>query len=168
MATRRLAPGSPHACDGARTGDRGERRPDPGRRRFHRHFTFPSAPANAFRLDGSTWDIPGYDNAEAFVARLASRGLVAADRVVTELLQGEPARLSKRAVERRVRRATGLTQGQIRQIERAKHAVTLLEEGSSILDAVARAGYADQPHLNRSLRRFMGRTPGQIVAERAR
>src|SRR5581483_5960200 len=120
----------------------------------------------AFRLDGATWEIPDYENADVFVNRLANRGLIATDRLVTDVLQGEPARLSKRSIERRIRRATGLTFGHIRQIERARDAVALLEQGVSILDTVARAGYADQPHLSRSLRRFMGRTPGQIVAGR--
>jgi methylphosphotriester-DNA--protein-cysteine methyltransferase len=59
--------------------------------------------------------------------------------------------------------ATGLTLATIRQIKRARLAVTLLEQGVSILDAVNHAGYADQPHLTRSLKRYIGQTPAQIV-----
>ena len=129
-------------------------------------FTFARGVAGSFRLDGSSWDIPDYDNAEVLVDRLARRGLVASDPLVTDLMQGKTAELARRSVERRVRRATGLTLGRIRQIERAKAAAALLERGATILDAVARAGYADQPHLTRSLQRFVGRTPGQIVAQR--
>jgi len=131
-----------------------------------RDHTFPPGVAGSFRLDGSTWDFPDYDNAEVFVDRLARRGLIASDPLVTDLLQGQPAELTRRSVERRVRRATGLTLGRIRQIERAHDAAALLEQGATILDTVARTGYADQPHLTRSLRRFVGRTPGQIVAQR--
>ena len=68
-------------------------------------------------------------------------------------------------MERRVRRATGLTVGVIRQIERAHDATRRLDAGSSISDAVADAGYADQAHLTRSLKRFMGQTPGRMVQE---
>jgi methylphosphotriester-DNA--protein-cysteine methyltransferase len=50
----------------------------------------------------------------------------------------------------------------IRQIERARYATNLLREGTSILDAVQRAGYYDQAHLTRSLNRFIGQTPEQI------
>ncbi len=46
---------------------------------------------------------------------------------------------------------------------RARHARTLLQQGISILDTVEQAGYADQPHLTRSLKRFMGQTPAQIL-----
>jgi methylphosphotriester-DNA--protein-cysteine methyltransferase len=56
-----------------------------------------------------------------------------------------------------------LTHGTFAQIERAQQAVNLLERGLSIADAVYQAGYADQPHLTRSLRRFMGQTPAQIL-----
>jgi len=58
--------------------------------------------------------------------------------------------------------ATGLTHGCLRQIERARLAVSLLRSGSPILDVVHDAGYFDQPHLTRSLRRLTGQTPRQI------
>jgi AraC-like DNA-binding protein len=49
------------------------------------------------------------------------------------------------------------------QIERAKRAVALLAQGVPILDAVEHAGYSDQPHLTRSLKRFFGKTPAQLL-----
>jgi methylphosphotriester-DNA--protein-cysteine methyltransferase len=51
------------------------------------------------------------------------------------------------------------------QIERARYATTLLKQGVSILDSVELAGYADQPHLTRSLKRYIGQTPAQIISE---
>ena len=61
-------------------------------------------------------------------------------------------------------RATGLTRGAIRQIRRAERAVDLLGRGVPALDVVRLAGYADQPHLARSLQRFVGQTPTRIAA----
>jgi methylphosphotriester-DNA--protein-cysteine methyltransferase len=49
------------------------------------------------------------------------------------------------------------------QIERARYATNLLREGVSILDTVHQAGYFDQPHLTRSLRRRIGQTPAEII-----
>jgi AraC-like DNA-binding protein len=66
-------------------------------------------------------------------------------------------------VQRRFLRATGLTHGALCQIESAQKATALLEQGVSILDTVELVGYADQPHLTRSLKRFVGRTPAEIV-----
>jgi len=56
-----------------------------------------------------------------------------------------------------------LTHGAVCQIERARQALALLQQGISILDTVDQAGYADQPHLTRSLKYFIGQTPAQIV-----
>lgn len=64
-------------------------------------------------------------------------------------------------------RTTGLTHGAARRIERARYATTLLQQGVPILDAVHEAGYFDQPHLTRSLKRFIGQTPAQIMGKAA-
>ena len=93
------------------------------------------------------------------------KGLVARDLVVEAALQGQQTDLSLRSVQRHIRSTTGLTHAVIKQIERARQAVSLLEAGMAILDVVEHAGYADQPHLTRALRRFIGHTPARIVRE---
>jgi hypothetical protein len=128
-----------------------------------RSLTLPPATSASFWLDGSAWELPGPDNADVFVDRLAGAGLLVRDPVASAALQGDVDALSTRSVERLVSRATGLTQGAIRQIRRAERAVELLSRGVSPLDAARQAGYADQPHLTRSLKRFVGQTPSQIV-----
>ena len=70
--------------------------------------------------------------------------------------------MSLRARQYRVLRSTGLSQRTIRQIKRARFAATLLKRGTPILDTVTEAGYSDQPHLTRSLKRFIGCTPAEI------
>jgi methylphosphotriester-DNA--protein-cysteine methyltransferase len=66
-------------------------------------------------------------------------------------------------VQYRFLHATGLTNKTIHQITRARQAYDLLWRGVSILDTVAEAGYADQPHLTKSLKRYFGQTPAQIA-----
>ena len=44
-----------------------------------------------------------------------------------------------------------------------ERAVDLLGRGVPALEVVRLAGYADQPHLTRSLKRFVGQTPSQIA-----
>jgi hypothetical protein len=131
-----------------------------------RSLTLPQATHRSFWLNGSAWEYPGPDNADAFVDRLVRAGLLVHDPVAAAAaaLQGDVTGLSTRSVERRVSRATGLTRGAVRQIRRAETAVELLTQGASALDVAHGAGYADQPHLTRSLKRFIGQTPSQIVA----
>ena len=127
-------------------------------------LTLPRATRTSFWLDGAGWELPGPDNADVFVDRLVRAGLLMHDPVVPAALRGEVEGLSTRSVERRVSRATGLTRGAIVQMQRAERAVELLCRGVSPLDVAVQAGYADQPHLTRSLTRFVGRTPSQIAA----
>ena len=123
----------------------------------------PEATGNAFWLHGSVWQLPDFNNVETFVDRMVRDGLLVHDPVVPTVLQDQSPDVSLRTVRRRFLRATGLTHGEIRQIERAQQAAMLLEQGAPILDAVFAVGYADQPHLTRSLKRFYGQTPAQIV-----
>jgi hypothetical protein len=126
--------------------------------------TLPEASRGAFWLHGTTWEFPRYESAEDFVGRLVREDVLRLDPVVSAVLQDQPPRdVSFRTVRRRFLNATGLTQGAIRQIERAVQAAELLSQGVPILDVVYMAGYADQPHLTRSIKRFMGQTPAQLL-----
>lgn len=129
----------------------------------HHSLHLPTTKDGRFWLEGDAWEIPSYDNAEAFVARLAKRGLLAIEPAVEAAIEGDPQLLSRRSVQRRFLRATGLTHVQFRKIERARHAVELLRDGKGILDAVHDAGYFDQAHLTRSLKYLIGQTPSKIL-----
>ena len=130
-----------------------------------RELTLPLASDRSFWLDGSAWELPRPDNADVFVDRLVRAGLLVHDPVASAALHDDVDGLSPRSVERRVARATGLTRGTIKQIERAERALDLLSRGVPAPEVARRAGYADQPHLTRSLKRFVGVTPSQIGAE---
>ena len=127
----------------------------------------PEAASSRFWLNNMVWQFPDFDNVETFVDRLVREGVVIQDPVVSAALQDRPLDVSPRTVRRRFIHTTGLTPVSIRQIERAQQAAALLEGGESILDAVYEAGYADQPHLTRSVKRFIGQTPAQIAGMNA-
>ena len=126
-------------------------------------MTLPNSGTTSFRLGGTSWDFPDFENAEFFVQRLVREGLLARDPVVHATLQGQLRDVSARTTRRHFARTTGLTLTAAGQIERARHAATLLLKGSSIPDVVYEAGYFDHPHLTRSLKRYIDRTPAQLV-----
>jgi len=123
----------------------------------------PDAGSQSFWLQGSAWQFPDFENADAFVDRLVRDGLLVREPVVDAALQGQLKDLSVRTAQRHFLRTTGLTQSAVRQIERARYATTLLQQGVSIRDAVYEAGYFDQAHLTRSLKYFIGQRPTQIM-----
>jgi hypothetical protein len=128
-----------------------------------RDLNLPPAGSTSFWLDSSAWELPSYDNADTFVSRLVAAGLLVHDPLIEVALREQPPILSRRTVQRRFLRAIGLTHQGVFQIRRARQAAGLLQRGVSILDAVEQAGYADQPHMTRALKHFMGQTPAQII-----
>jgi AraC-like DNA-binding protein len=125
-------------------------------------ITLPEASSNSFWLHGSAWELPTFENADVFIDRLIRQEIVVRDPVVEATIQGHTPDLSIRSLQNHFLQATGLTYKTIQQIERARSAVSLLEQGTSIFDTAFELGYFDQSHLTNSLKRFMGKTPAQI------
>jgi AraC-like DNA-binding protein len=135
----------------------------PGRLRDRNDVTLPDATRHSFWLNGSAWEYPTFDNAETFVKRLVQKGIVLRDTAIDAALRDERRALSVRSEQRRFLRATGITRGTVRQIERARYAANLLRQGAPILDVVDLAGYFDQAHLTKSLKCRIGQTPVGIA-----
>ncbi len=122
----------------------------------------PDVTDRRFWLDGSQWETPHPDDAEALVNRLFHAGVIAHDRLISEALRGERPVTTERTLERRFRATTGLTQGAVRQIERVRTAALLLTSGETPGDVIDKLGYYDEPHLADALRRYVGRTARQL------
>ena len=97
--------------------------------------------------------VPVYDQLDDFVDQLVRSGVVATAPI---------AAVSHRDRQRKMKRYTGLTPKQIEQAARVDHALELLSQPLSFADIAARAGFADQPHMNRDFVRFVGHTPREL------
>jgi hypothetical protein len=137
----------------------------PTRDLLDQEITLPGAVRRSFWLNSTSWQFPDFENADTFVDRLAREETLIHDPVVGDVLKGHVPAIAPRTVRHRFLRATGLTRGQIVQIERAQEAAALLRSGISILDTVDQCGYFDQPHLTRSLKQWVGYTPAQIIRD---
>jgi hypothetical protein len=135
----------------------------PTRKIRDKETLLPTAGGQSFWLHGSTWQYPDYENVETFVERLAREEALRRDPVVEGALRGRNPEMSPRTLRHRFSQATGLSQGHIYQFERAQRAEELLRQGVPIVEAVFEAGYYDQAHLTRSLKRFIGHTPAQVA-----
>ena len=119
-----------------------------------------------FWLCDLRWEIPSFDNAEDFVARLALAGVIAREHSVEAVMEGDVGWMSQRSVQRRFVMTTGMTLSGFQQISRARHAAALLVDGWTVLDASYEAGYYDQAHMTKSMGRLIGTTPGRLIRER--
>lgn len=125
--------------------------------------TLPADNGRTFLLQGQAWEVPGFENAEGFVARMIRQGLVVRDYAVEAILDGDPT-FSQRTGQRHFLSATAITLSTFKQIQRARFAANLLRQGVSIGDTVYEAGYFDQAHMTRSLIRLIGQTPAKVAA----
>jgi AraC-like DNA-binding protein len=128
-----------------------------------RETIIPQAADKKFWLNSSVWQFPDFENADTFVNRLAHQEILLHDPVVSAALQDQPQEIAARTLRHRFLHATGTTRNHIYQVERARRAAALLEQGMAILDVVAELNYFDQPHLTRALKQWVGYTPAQII-----
>jgi AraC-like DNA-binding protein len=126
----------------------------------------PEANHRSFWWKGGTWERPTYENAEGLVARLAREDLIGRETLVDGALQGGAGAVSLRTLQRRFYLATGQPRRAVRQIEQARRAAVRLREGVTPADVTHELGYYDQPHLTRSVRRYLGRTPAELARPR--
>ncbi|GAB3811230.1 helix-turn-helix domain-containing protein [Micromonospora zhanjiangensis] len=112
--------------------------------------------------------VPRWGELEEFVDDLLAVGVLVADEDVRRALGGDYSGLARRTWQRKFREVTGLSPSQVKQLRRARHAYVLLQSGMPAAEAAAVAGFADQPHLTRSLRRIRNETPARIIAAHVR
>jgi AraC-like DNA-binding protein len=117
----------------------------------------------SFELGSQTFEIPNFENADDFVARISKAGLLAKDDLVEAALSGDPKAASIRSLQRHFIASTGLTFNFYQQLERAQRAAELLRRGRSAVDVALDTGFTDQSHMTNSLRALLGKTPSQIA-----
>jgi AraC-like DNA-binding protein len=128
--------------------------------------TLPEASSHSFWLNGSAWQVPDVEHVDVFLDRLEREELLVRDPIVKAVLRNQAVDLSPRTLRHRFLQATGMSKNDFQQIERAQQAELLLRQGTSIPDTVYRLGYFDQPHLARSLKRWVGHTPARLLASK--
>jgi hypothetical protein len=83
-------------------------------------MNLPQVSPRSFWLQGTSWEVPTFENAEAFVARLAKSDVIARDARIAAALEGDPRELSDRSIQRRFLSVCGMSHSTMRQIERAR------------------------------------------------
>lgn len=135
----------------------------PVRDYLNNELILPGASDTSFWLNSEARELPQFENVETFVNRLIHDETLKYDPLIADTLQNHPHDLSPRTIRHRFVQATGMSQKHIQQINRAKQARDLLQQGQSILDTAFESGYYDQSHMTRSLKQYLGYTPMQLI-----
>ena len=75
--------------------------------------------------------------------------------------------VSQRTLRRRMLSRFGYGYATLVRIERAARAQRLLSGGAAVAETATATGFADQPHLTREFRRFVGASPAQFAESSA-
>jgi AraC-like DNA-binding protein len=117
-----------------------------------------------FWLGSDVLEIPTFETVDSFVQKLLRHSIVEDNRLVASLVSGHPMAMSERTMQRHFLKTSGVTYKTFTQIERAKQAIGLLQQGRPAADVAFALGYSDQPHMIRSIKAIMGQSPRQIVS----
>jgi AraC-like DNA-binding protein len=121
-------------------------------------IALPMSSDDTFVMQGITWKMPTYENVDQFVAEQEKRDLLKADPIIRDVLENKPVGMSLRSVQRHFTKTIGMSPRRVRQIDSARKAVKLLQQGRTLSEVAYELDYADLPHMTRMLRRFTGYT----------
>jgi hypothetical protein len=91
--------------------------------------SLPMPTEDIFEMQGVTWKFPTYENIDEFVAEQEKRGLLRADPIIRDVLEDKPVDMSLRSVQRHFVKTIGMSPRRVRQIDSARKAVKLLQQG---------------------------------------
>ncbi len=117
-----------------------------------------------FEIKGLRFPLPTFETAEDIIERMASHRVLKSNLIVARALNDAANGMPKRTLQHHFKRTTGIGPKDFRQIRRAQEAVRRLKSGGSGADVAAELGYADQPHMIKSIKKIMGYLPSDIEA----
>ena len=117
-----------------------------------------------FALLGHTFAIPTFETADMLVEQIEREGLFGEDETIDSALQGAVSPVTNRSVQRHMQQGTGLPLGYHRRIKQAQRAIDLLQKGYAPIQAAHEAGYSDQAHMTRMLKKLTSFTPAEIAS----
>lgn len=129
------------------------------------HF-LPVLDNGAFRIGSHAFTIPTFETVEDIVRGLIENGILVQDKVIARTTQHQKQGASIRTVQRQFRNITGMTPHYYAQATRAREAATLLRQGKPAVTVAHDLNYTDQFHMTHALKKFIGKTPREIMREK--
>lgn len=124
---------------------------------LNRWMTIPANIASNFCLNGARLHYPDFYNAEQLIEQLDNLG-----RLTYEPASSRDHILLPHTYARLVKRTTGLSPYQLRQLLRLHQAFRLLKQGLPAGAVAAELDFVDQSHLTKISKQFFGHTPNQL------
>jgi hypothetical protein len=114
-----------------------------------------------FQLEGTLLQFPSFSNAEQLINQMHDLGYIRGKALNSQ----EPPQqvMSSKSYSRFVKRSTGLSPYKLHQLQRISEALHLLRQGTAAATVASELGFADQAHLTRAAKQFLGYTPKELL-----
>lgn len=122
--------------------------------------TLPADRQGQFQFEGTLLQFPSFSNAEELIKQMHDLGYVRGKALNS---QESPRQvMSSKSYSRFVKRSTGLSPYKLHQLQRMSEALRLLRQGMPAATVATELGFADQAHLTRAAKQFLGYTPKEL------
>lgn len=123
--------------------------------------TLPTDSNGQFELEGALLQFPNFNNAEQLIKQMHDLSYISGKALNS---QGSPQQgMSPKSYSRFIKRSTGLPPYKLRQLQRISEALRLLRQGMPAATIASELGFADQAHLTRAAKQFLGHTPKELI-----
>lgn len=107
---------------------------------------------NTFIIANEAFSIPTYETLDKLAHDLVERNIISAAPIAAS---------SYRDTQRKFKKHIGLSPKQIKQASRVEQAIDLLSKQQAISAVALQTGFADQAHMTRDFKKFVGLTPSE-------
>ena len=123
--------------------------------------TLPADSSGQFEFEGTWLQFPDFNNAERLIEQMHDLGYISGKVLNSQEFPTQG--MSSKTYSRFVKRSTGLSPYKLHQLQRMAEALRLLRQGMPAATVASELGFADQAHLHRAAKQFLGHTPKELL-----
>lgn len=121
----------------------------------------PASVNGRFQFEETWLQFPDFNSAEQLIEQMYDLGYISGK--VLKAQEFPKQGMSSKSYSRFVKRNTGLSPYKLHQLQRMAEAFRLLRQGMPAATVASELGFADQAHLARAAKRFLGHTPKELL-----
>lgn len=125
---------------------------------------FRSLPADIsgnFDFEGTQLQFPDFESVEKLIQQMYDLGYLSGTPLNSQVESRHD--MSTKSYSRYIKRRTGLSPYKLHQLQRMAEALRLLRQGMPAANVASELGFADQAHLTRAAKQFLGHTPKELL-----
>jgi hypothetical protein len=114
-----------------------------------------------FQFEGMLLQFPSFSDAEQLIKQMHDLGYISGKALNSQEFPRQV--MSSKSYSRFVKRSTGLSPYKLHQLQRISEALRLFRQGMPAATVASELGFADQAHLTRAAKQFLGYTPKELL-----